>query len=300
MMHAERPQQTTRPARRGTLAIWFGSALMLAVVAAVLLFQLSGHRYFIVQTPSMGQTAPVGTLVLDTPTTVTKLTVGDVISFHPPTSPKQVYTHRIAAISDAGGITTRGDINGVDDPWVVSQANLIGKVTTILPHVGWIIRAIPLLLVGFAFVWFATRLLRSPTRRAALRISGLSFVVAATVAILHPFVKVVLLTAVADRKGANATIVSTGMLPVRVQAVDGSHVDLVSGQVGHITANAAVHANYQIGTTLNLPIWGWLIFFAVCSLPLLWTLVMGLPSHHHEPKPARRRHRQGHRQLRAA
>jgi signal peptidase I len=281
--------QRTRSIRRGTIAIWAGSLVMIAVVGAILLFQLSGHRYFIVQTPSMGETAPVGTLVLDSPATVAKLAVGDIISFHPPTSPKQVYTHRIVAISDAGGITTRGDINGVDDPWVVTNADLIGEVTTILPHVGWVIRAIPLLLVGSVFVWFATRLLRSPTRRAAFRISGLSFVVAGTVAILHPFVKVVLLTAVADHKGAHATIVSTGMLPVRVKAVDGSHVDLVSGQVGHITAQAAAHANYQIGTTLNLPIWGWAIFFAVCSIPLLWTLVVGLPSS--TPAAARGRHR---------
>jgi signal peptidase I len=288
MMNAKASQRSTRTA---TIAIWGGSLLMIAVVAAIMLFQLSGHRYFIVQTPSMGRTAPVGTLVLDTPTAVAKLAVGDIISFHPPTSPKQVYTHRIVAIGADGGITTRGDINGVDDPWVVTQADLIGEVTTILPHVGWIIRAIPLLLVGSVFVWFATRLLRSPTRRAAFRISGLSFVVAATVAILHPFVKVILLTAVADHKGAHATIVSTGMLPVRVKAVDGSSVDLVSGEVGHITARAAAQANYQIGTTLNLPVWGWIIFFAVCSLPLLWTLVMGLPSHH-EPQPARRRHRQ--------
>ncbi|CAN5140777.1 hypothetical protein BH09ACT1_BH09ACT1_27250 [soil metagenome] len=272
-----------------TIAIWAGSLAMIAIVAAVMLFQLSGHSYFIVQTPSMGQTAPVGTLVLDTPTTVKKLAVGDIISFHPPTSPKQVYTHRIVAIGSTGGITTRGDINGVDDPWVVTQSDLIGEVTTILPHAGWIIRAIPLLLVGSVFVWFATRLLRSPTRRAAFRISGLSFVVAGTVAILHPFVKVILLTAVADHKGAHATIVSTGMLPVRVTAVDGSSVDLVSGQVGHITAQAAAHANYQIGTTLNLPIWGWIIFFAVCSIPLLWTLIVGLPSH--KPATTPRRHR---------
>ncbi len=50
----------------------------------------TGGRWLIVETPSMGRSAPVGTLLWVEP--VHDLHVGDVISFHPPGEPKITYT----------------------------------------------------------------------------------------------------------------------------------------------------------------------------------------------------------------
>ncbi|RFA13148.1 hypothetical protein B7R22_14210 [Subtercola boreus] len=93
------------------------AAILLAVLLlAALVFFITGGRWFVVQTPSMGETAPVGTLILTTPTNG-QVAVGDIITFRPPTSPGEVYTHGIIAISADGAISTRGDINGATDPW---------------------------------------------------------------------------------------------------------------------------------------------------------------------------------------
>jgi signal peptidase I len=276
---AARRDRGARYTRRGTVAIWLASALAAAIVLAAAVFYLAGGRWFIVETPSMGQVAPVGTLVLDTPVRASQLAVGDVITFHPPTAPGEVYTHRILAIAASGAISTRGDINGATDPWTLGQADLVGRVGVILPVIGWVVRAIPILALGALLVMLLVRLVDSPTNRAAYRVSGFSFVVAVAAFILRPFTNLIVLGTHATHAGATAMIVSTGILPIRVQAVGGGHVDLVDGQVGTLTVpTIAKHAHYAISSGLNLSLWGWVIAALICAIPLLWTLIVGLPA----------------------
>ncbi len=260
-----------------TLLIWVGASFITALVVAALVFHAQGGRWFIVETPSMGQTAPVGTLVLTTPVKVQELRVGDVITFRPPTDRGAVYTHRIVAI-DAEGIATRGDINGADDGWRVHQADLIGETTTILPGMGWLVRGLPILGVGFAFVMFATRLIVNRGRRQSFRILGVSMLLSVTVYVLRPFVGLVVLTTNAVKGGVQAQVVSTGILPISVTAKGGTSVDLVAGQVGTLTVPRSVGlGHYSLSSALHLTPLEWVAFIAACSIPLLWTLIVGLP-----------------------
>ncbi|WP_170159797.1 signal peptidase I [Frondihabitans australicus] len=261
-----------------TLLIWAGASLVTALVVLALVFHAQGGRWFIVETPSMGTTAPVGTLVLSTPVKAQDLRVGDIITFHPPTEPSSVYTHRIAAI-DASGISTRGDINGADDGWKLHQKDLIGETTTILPAVGWLVRGLPILGVGFAFVMFATRLIANRARRQSFRILGFSMLLSVTVYVLRPFVGLVVLTTQATKAGVSATIVSTGILPITATAQGGSSVNLSAGQVGTVTVPASVGSgHYALSSALHLTLLEWILFGAICAIPLLWTLIVGLPS----------------------
>lgn len=259
-----------------TIAIWTGATLATALVVLALLFQAHGGRWFIVETPSMGTVAPVGTLVLTTPVNATDLRVGDVITFHPPTEPKAVYTHRIVSITDRG-IATRGDINGATDPWSLGQKDLIGKTTTIVPALGWLIRGLPILLVGTVFILLATRLITNPSRRVSYRILGFSMLASLTVYLLKPFVGLVVLTTTPTAHGATAQVVSTGLLPISVSAKHGTTVDLVAGQVGTVTAKMADLGHYSLSSGLHLTLPEWILFGAICAIPLLWTFVVGLP-----------------------
>lgn len=275
------PEQDAAERRLHRWSIAGVGVFLLIIVGALVgsvAFQSSGGRFFIVESPSMGRLAPVGSLVIDRVTTLSELSPGDVITFHPPTSPSSVYTHRIASISADGRITTRGDINRSEDGWVLSEKDLIGRVTNIAPGIGWIVRALPYLLLGGIAVWVVTLRARTRARQAAYRIAGYSLVVSITAMILRPFVGILLLSATADRKGAHASFVSTGILPIRVSAVDGTGSDLVSGQVGHMDISAATtDGHYSLSSSLNLSFWGWVIFFLLCAIPLLWTLIVGLP-----------------------
>lgn len=273
-----RPRQARRHAAH-TVLIWVGAAAATALVVLALLFHAQGGRWFIVQTPSMGTTAPVGTLVLTTPVSASDVKVGDVITFHPPTESGEVFTHRVVAIG-ADGISTRGDINGATDPWRLHQADLVGSATTILPGVGWLVRALPILLVGAAFVLLATALVSNAARRMSFRILGFSLLASLTVYVLKPFVGLVVLTTQATGSGGvSAQIVSTGLLPITATAKGGTSATLSAGEVGTVTVRHITDlAHYSVSSALHLTLWQWALFFAICAIPMLWTFIVGLPT----------------------
>ncbi|PPF79519.1 S26 family signal peptidase [Subtercola sp. Z020] len=254
--------------------------LLASILIAAFLFFLAGGRWFIVQTPSMGETAPVGTLMLTTPTH--HVAVGDIITFHPPTAPNETFTHRVIKVTDQG-ISTQGDINGAIDPWMLAPTDIVGEAAVILPAAGWFVKALPIVAIGAVLVWFLSSMFHTAARRSAVRIAGFSFVVAAAAYILRPLIGVVVLSTNADETGAHATVVSTGILPIRVQAVGGTSADLVTGQVGDIDIpSLADTSQYHLSSALNMSLVGWIILGAICALPLLWSIVVGLPAENEE------------------
>ncbi len=238
----------------------------------------NGGRWFAVNSPSMGEVAPVGSLVVSAPADFSTLEAGDIIVFHPPTAPNEVYTHRIAEVGSAG-ILTRGDINGSVDPWTVQEEDLIGTVSLIAPGVGWLVRALPYLAIGWGFVYVLTWRFSSARWRAPLRLTGATLVVSIVAFIMRPFVGIMMLYTNLTDSPASATVVSTGMLPIRVTAEGGSHTTLVSGEVGTVTFPPLQdERTYQIFANLDLPFWGWVVAVLICAIPLLWTLIVGLPA----------------------
>ncbi|TIH30477.1 S26 family signal peptidase [Subtercola vilae] len=271
--------------RPGRIVVTGAATLIAALLIGMVVFFFTGGRWFIVQTPSMGQTAPVGTLILTTPAPAVGVAVGDIITFRPPTSPTEIYTHRVISITD-GNIKTQGDINGAVDPWVLHPGDIIGIAAVVLPTIGWAVRALPILAIGTVLVWLISGLFRSATSRSALRVAGVSLVAATAAYILRPLIGIVLLSTNADTTGAHATVVSTGILPIRVQAAGGNHADLVTGQVGTLDVPTLIqNSQYHLSSALNLSLPGWMILGIVCVLPLLWCLIIGLPSDPDRPSP---------------
>ncbi|MBE0512628.1 signal peptidase I [Candidatus Bathyarchaeota archaeon] len=110
------------------------------VVAIFLLFyrpvSLAGDTHYEpVFTGSMEPAIPVGSIVVIKPVDPETLRVGDVICFKlsQPTS----ITHRIINITNEGFIT-KGDVNEDPDTWTVKKENVIGKVTSTIPYIGYI------------------------------------------------------------------------------------------------------------------------------------------------------------------
>ena len=260
-----------RPHLDGTLALT-------AAIVAVLLFKIHGGDWFIVKTPSMGTTAPVGTLVLTMPTKAIDLHVGDVIAFHPPTTPNETYTHRIVKISPTGLISTKGDINGATDPWQLTQANLIGNATVIPPGAGWLIRGLPIILLGIITVWVATSRVKIAHAQSVLP-DHRNFSRRVHRRILFETL----------HRGGHRADHRHPPLPHRDRRVHrpvphprhrphGTHVDLATGQLGTVSVPPSVHHGfYAISTALHLSFWEWVALIVLCCLPLLWTLIVGLP-----------------------
>jgi hypothetical protein len=196
--------------------------LVTVIGAAAGAFWLTGGRWFVMQTPSMGTTAPVGTLVLTRP--VTKLSavhVGDVVTCRPPVPAASYYTHRVIAVTPAG-ITTRGDLNGTADPWTLGTGNLVGRAVLIVPGAGWLLLAASSLACGAALMWALTRRLGRPQWRRVIQLASALAVNAVVFARLKPFTGVTELASTVDGHGvARLSLVSTGLLPVRLAAAPG-------------------------------------------------------------------------------
>lgn len=278
------------------------SALIVAAVLVALsagaFWYLTGGRGQIVATPSMGRAAPVGTLVLTRP--ADDIRVGDVITYRPPNPlVHHTTTHRVIAVDAqaAGGPTykARGDINGADDPWTLRHDDLVGRAVALGWGLGWLLRAIPPLLAGVLLIWWVTRRWATPFWRVPTRVFGLSLLVSGVIAWLKPFVGAITMNTTADAAGSHITLVSTGLLPIRVTAATGGQVDLVDGQTGVLTTALPDGAKGAVLTSgVHMPWWLWVVMTLVWLTPMFGGLLTALrhppPDDRGGPPAGRSRH----------
>ncbi len=266
------PRITPGSASRIVLTLLAGCLVALALAAGV--FRAEGGRWFVVSSPSMGRTAPVGTMVLTTPGTPR---IGEIISFRP-NGGNRIYTHRIVAVTADGGYQTKGDINGAQDPWTVTRSQVIGVVIARLPGAGFLLRALPWLVLGWLLVWLLTAKLGASGREPA-RVVGSALVFSGVALWLHPWVDVEPITYYPQGGGVTAQVVSTGILPIRVTAVGGTSTDLVAGQVGTVHTDVLGGGRLvQIVPHLQMGPWWWFAVVVFCLLPLLACVIVGVPA----------------------
>ena len=282
--HDEVPATTPTPSASSRWLRRIAVAVLGLVVLALLVgagaWQATGGRWQVIATPSMGTTAPVGTLVVTRPATTAELTVGDIVTYRPPiTGRRDTTTHRVVAIERADGATvvrTKGDVNGAPDPWVVRSSDLVGRVVAIGWGLGWLVKALPLLVTGGLLVWWATRLWAPALWRVPLRVLGFSVLLSTATFVLKPFVGVVSMGSSIDAAGTHVAVVATGLLPVRVAAATGGSVDLVDGQVGILTTTLPPDSKGAVLTTgLHMPVWLWAVMVVLWLLPLVYGLIAG-------------------------
>ena len=266
-------------------------AWTISVFASVLLVVLvflglfgAGYRFFVVQTPSMATTAPVGTLVVVRPENA--YAIGDIISFQ---RSDRSYTHRIVAQTVQGWVT-KGDLNGSRDPLPVTNSQIIGKVVFCAKYLGFLVDALPWILIGCAIVYMVTLLPRvRPSWRWQIRLVGWSLVTSLVGFWQRPWVNLVMLGYVPDdTTGVDMHLVNTGIFPVKVLGTV-----LQSGQDAVVTqtvGDASGHYSVMPQLALNL---GWFLgLLAICLTPMLASLLVKVEDpgaeapRQHEPKPA--------------
>ena len=261
----------TTPAVRRSVALALAAAAV-ALACTVGLWLASGGRWMVVATPSMGEAAPVGTLLWVEPARFDSLRPGDFISFRAPIPGRPSYSHRVYAVHPNGALTTKGDINGTPDPWLLHRRDVTGKVALRWWVAGWVVRAAPALLVGGALLWVLARWFAAPRWRLPILVTGAAALVSIALIRLRPLVRAELIAFVprADGSGALATVVSTGILPTRVTAAGGRHVDLRSGQVGSVLASLRdSHGYFSVHLHATLTLCWWLSLAAACFAPAL-------------------------------
>lgn len=120
--------------------------------------QTISKKLYVVLTDSMTPTIkPLSAIIVDR--SVTDYSVGDIITFEIDFNndgSKDLVTHRLDEIKE-DGILTRSDQGDVVDRWLVDEANIVGKVVLVIPHVGAFILgvqkvAIPILLLSMLLI----------------------------------------------------------------------------------------------------------------------------------------------------
>jgi hypothetical protein len=244
------------------------AAALLVGVLVLLAGWATGWRSHDMTTPSMGRAAPVGTIVVSRPVELSQVHVGQIIVFHPPGRPGATYAHRVAALvrlPTGTGIETKGDINGTRDPWVLGRSNLVGRVALRIPDGGFVVQALPWLILGLFVILLVTSGVRR-SRRLSVRIGGLALLVSGLVLYFRPLERIILLSQSISRGRGAAVVVPSGVLPLRVHAPGGSRIDLTPGQVGVVRlSDIRSHGLFEILSTAHLFGWWWLMV-------LFWTV----------------------------
>jgi hypothetical protein len=267
------------PARRPLRTVLAGAFVVvtLGIVVFAGYWAITGGRWYVVKTPSMGTAAPVGTLLWVQPTKITDLHVGEFITFHPPHS-TLTYSHRVFALNSDGTVSTKGQITA-PDPWKLTAADIVGKVDMRWWGMGWLVRAAPLLIIGGLAVWFGLRRFASPQWRLPVAVVGTAVLLCIAVVVLHPLTRAERLSSVAEGSGGRATYISTGLLPLRLDAGHGAHVDLRDGQVGSVlSTHVDRHGLAPVALRPHISWSFWLVLVLTCFLPALWTVFVGARS----------------------
>ncbi|RLG60579.1 signal peptidase I [Candidatus Geothermarchaeota archaeon] len=135
------PSQRCRKVLKAFLMI---TASIIAVLASFQVIKFvfgTSSPFCVVVSPSMYPTLKIGDFLIVKSTAPSELKVGDIIVFHNPLNPEELTVHRIVAIIRKNGksfFKTKGDANAWNDPWIVSEELIEGKVEHVIPYVGFI------------------------------------------------------------------------------------------------------------------------------------------------------------------
>jgi hypothetical protein len=250
-----------------------GLLVVLGALAYCLVFRLGGGHWERVETPSMGTTAPVGTLLWVEPAGAADLHVGDVVSFHKPGGTDgTVYSHRITELHEDGTFTTAGDLSG-PDTWTVQPTDVVGRVVHIWKGVGWLVQAVPVLLIG-GLVTAGLVLLVRRTGKVPVAIVGASLTLAAVLVVYQPLAGAELLGVDQNDGRATASYVNTGILPIRVTSPDHTSADIGPGESGSVTMHAT-GGTMKVDVHPHVPLWFWIALLALCFAPAAASAAVG-------------------------
>lgn len=242
---------------------------LLAVIVVLALGYANGLRTFIVETPSMGTYAPVGTFVVSKPVDIKNVAVEDTIAFHPPGT-HSTYFHRVHDVTDEG-LKTKGDLNGSVDPWTItSQEQLVGQELFHVLNLGFLLRVLPLLIIGGLALHLITSYFSVRYYRFPIRVMGWYLLVSVAALITKPYFNATLISQSVKSDTATTLFVGTGIFAIKGTAEKGT---ASVSSPGELVSVASSYANddgyYNVLLQPHLSFYNWVLLVAIWLLPTL-------------------------------
>ncbi len=225
-----------------------------------------------VSSPSMGTVAPVGSLVATQPLPMSvELHKGEIVVFEPRPGHSLTYVHRIYQVLPGGRFLTKGDLNQVPDPWLITRGDIIGTPQAIIPAIGWIYTWATWLFFGAAVLLAAGLFMPRRYRRWVLAL-GPVVLIAVPLLKYRPLIGGYLYGSGRRGRFVTARIVDTGLLPVHFSPSGGHSVYAAPGQEVLVGGLIPKHSSsLDIRISAALPWWGWLSVIVLCLVPLMVT-----------------------------
>ncbi len=117
-----------------------------ALIVARLIPAVTGLPTYVVGGGSMQPTIPLGAVVVPERVGPTDLQVGDIVTLQVGTQ-HAVFTHRITRLVTRDGalwIETKGDANPTVDPSIIPATDVVGRVNTTVPYIGYVVQLLSL------------------------------------------------------------------------------------------------------------------------------------------------------------
>lgn len=279
--HALRPVARLRRPHlpRPGIAQCAAVVLVASAGAAVLGWGISGGRLLVMDSPSMCPQVCVGSLVADRQL-AGPIRVGELVTFHPPGSSTETFTHEVIYVFANGSVQTRGWANSEPDPWSTPRSRIVGVVAFSVRDLGWLFRAMPLTALA-VLVWALGRSAVRSRRRRTWDTVWLAFLLSVPVWMLKPLVKGSVLSTLSDEAHKGwlvAKIVNTGLLPVSFMSGDSGGSYAAPGASVHVAGHGSASGHLSLYEAVHLPWWGWLIVGSVVLFPLArrsWRVPVG-------------------------
>lgn len=240
-------------------------------------WRLSGGNLYFVSTPSMGQTMPVGSLVVTQDVTnFHSLRVGQIIVYRL-LDTNDYFVHRIYSVLPDGRFKTKGDLEALADPLIVSDSQIVGRVVQVIPAIGWIYRLsgyLFLVAISMLFLSFFAPLIW----RSIIYVLCPLLFVGVPLVLFHPLVSAQVLETNYNNHLVEIDLVDTGILPVSyhcnfVPSVSGSPGQLVKIVFKETKATSPGHL-IPIGIKAKLSWWIVIVLITLCALPVVFYLFM--------------------------
>jgi signal peptidase len=118
--------------------------VVVGALAASLAPRLLGYSSIIVYGGSMADSVSVGSIAVTEEVSTEDVGVGDVIVFHPPTTPPNPspLMHRVVSVREEDGqrlFRTKGDANATPDPWEIGIEGRGSRVVYAVPYMGYLV-----------------------------------------------------------------------------------------------------------------------------------------------------------------
>lgn len=111
--------------------------IMLLLAIIILALRVLGYNFFAVQTGSMAEIYPIGSIIIVKPTDFNQIQINDVISYY--INDNTIITHRVVSINiDKQSFITKGDENNSLDSASVYFHNVIGKPIFSIKYLGYL------------------------------------------------------------------------------------------------------------------------------------------------------------------